>query len=109
MNFPEIPRDALAIIQLILFAVILFNYIRRKYWKIEAKQEDSEKVEWSVGVGLGSMALLIVAMPVFVFLYPAKTEEFSRVTNNMVWITWILMIIGFAYIEYKFRKKKPIQ
>ena len=60
-------------------------------------------------MGLGSIALVIVSMGVIVFIYSRDKEALNKAINNMTWIGFIIIIIGYSFIEYKFRKKKPVQ
>ena len=60
-------------------------------------------------MGLGSIALVIVSMGVIVFIYSRDKEALNKAIINMTWIGFIIIIIGYSFIEYKFRKKKPVQ
>ncbi|HQW00836.1 MAG TPA: hypothetical protein PLV75_09365 [Saprospiraceae bacterium] len=106
MNFPDlsaIPEWVGAAIQVITGAAILYYYLKNRKKKV---QVDPEKIEYSTAIGMGVVALTIVSSVVITFIYPQDREGWKQAINNMKWITMILLVVGFSFIEYKFRQKK---
>ena len=106
MNFPDlsaIPEWVGAAIQVITGAAILYYYLKNRKKKI---QVDPEKIEYSTAIGMGVVALTIVSSVVITYVYPQDREEWKQAINNMKWIIMILLVLGFSFIEYKFRQKK---
>jgi putative Mn2+ efflux pump MntP len=106
VNFPDlsaIPQWVRAAIQLLTGAVILYFYLKNRKKKVRV---DPEKIEYSTAVGMGVIALTLVSSVVITFIFPQDREGWKQAINNMYWITMILLVIGFSFIEYKFRRKK---
>ena len=106
MNFPDIsviPEWVGAVIQVITGAAILYYYLKNRKKKAEV---DPIKIEYSTAIGMGVVALTIVSSVVITLIYPQDREGWKQAINNIKWITLILLVVSFSFIEYKFRQKK---
>lgn len=103
MNFPQIPDWFSSVLGLISLSLIIHNYFKNRKKKVEV---DPEYIEYNTALILGCVALACVSMGVIAFIYSQDKEAMKQAINNMTWINFIIIIIGFSFIEYKFRKKK---
>lgn len=103
MNFPQIPDWLSPVLGLMSLTLIIYNYFKNRKKKVEV---DPEYIEYSTAMGLGSIALVIVSMGFIVFIYSQDKEAMKQAINNMTWIDFIILAMGYSFIEYKFRKKK---
>ena len=83
-------------------AYLYFNFKNRKK-KVEI---DPDQIEYSTAIGMGMVAFVLVSSVVITLIYPQDREGWKQAQNNMTWIGFILIIIGFSFTEYKFRQKK---
>ncbi len=106
MNFPDlsaIPQGVKAAVQVAIGVALLYQYFKNRKKKVEI---DPDQIEYSTAIGMGMVAFVLVSSVVITLIYPQDREGWKQAQNNMTWIGFILIIIGFSFTEYKFRQKK---
>lgn len=87
--------------QLILYAVIVYYYLKNRNKKV-----DEEKVHWYQTVMLISIVLFIMTYCVLGIIYYDDLSKLDQMRWPIVGSSFALLILTSIFIEYKFRRKK---
>ena len=87
--------------QLILYAVIVYYYLKNRNKKV-----DEEKVHWYRVAGMTFIFLVIISIIILVIIFHDHPSRFDQIHRPFIWIFTILYIIANLLIAYRFRHKK---
>lgn len=87
--------------QLILYAVIVYYYLKNRN-----KKSDEEKVHWYRVIGMAFIFFTIVSICIMAIIFYDDPARFAQIRWPFILISFLVYAISNLFIAYRFRRQK---